>query len=155
MTRLIQSSAALAGCVVLTLLGGCATTPPSNAGAQKQVQESPLLASSSGMVIGTLSYQYVDLGARHSPLSWVVHFERVDSAAKQAVPADYALVVNVDPETSSGVFAGALPAGVYAFRDAASADRRYVVGAMKMPFEVQAGAVQDAGHYALNPLTSH
>lgn len=107
------------------------------------------LAGSPGLVIGTLSYQYVELGGPRNRGSWVVHFDRLDQAAAQR---DYALAVNVDPDSNSGVFTGALPAGVYAFREAASANRRFAVGALKMPFEVQAGAVQDAGHYALNPL---
>ena len=111
------------------------------------------LVSGSGLVIGTLSYQYVELAEPRNRGSWVVHFDRLDRAAEQQIhPTDYALAVNVDPDSNSGVFTGALPAGVYAFREAASANRRFVVGALKMPFEVQAGAVQDAGHYALNPL---
>ena len=140
----------LVGVLLLVALAGCAAAPATKAEAVPQAA-----MQGSGMVIGTLSYQYVNVAPRRSAASWVVHFERVDqAAAKYSQAADYALVVTVDPETSSGVFAGALPAGVYAFRDAASADRHYVAGAMKMPFEVQAGAVQDAGHYALNPLTS-
>lgn len=111
------------------------------------------LARDSGLVIGTLSYQYVELAEPRNHGSWVVHFDRLDRSAAQAAPsADYAMAVNVDPVSNSGVFTGALPAGVYAFREAASANQRFAVGAMKMPFEVQAGAVQDAGHYALNPL---
>ena len=152
MTCLKQHVTTLVSSVLLAALSACGAVPAVKSTAQDSAVNSSPLASSSGMVIGTLSYQYVDLGPRRSPLSWVVHFERVD---QQATKQDYALVVNVDPQTSSGVFTGALPAGVYAFRNAASADRRYIVGAMKMPFEVQAGAVQDAGHYALNPLTSH
>lgn len=107
------------------------------------------LAGSPGLVIGTLSYQYVELAEPRNRGSWVVHFDRLDRAAAQQ---DYALAVNVDPGSNSGVFTGALPAGVYAFREAASANRRFAAGALKMPFEVQAGAVQDAGHYALDPL---
>lgn len=108
------------------------------------------LANGAGLVIGTLSYHYIEADAPRGDPAWVVHFERVDTAA----PQDYTLLVDVDPDTRSGVFTGALPAGVYAFRDAASDYRRFAAGALKMPFEVQAGEVRDAGHYALNPLSA-
>lgn len=137
--------------VVILALCACSSLPTST-----PAPASPLV-SSSGLVIGTLSYQYVELAEPRNRGAWVVHFDRLDRAAGQqadatAHPTDYALAVNVDPDSNSGVFTGALPAGVYAFREAASANRRFAVGALKMPFEVQAGAVQDAGHYALNPL---
>lgn len=121
-------------------LVGCAATPPPVA-----VRPPPMMTRS-GLVIGTLSYQYVDV-ARHA---WVVHFERIDTPAAQ----DYAMVVAVDPATRSGVFTGTLPAGVYAFRDAASEEQHFEAGALLMPFEVQPGEVRDAGHYALNPITA-
>lgn len=101
----------------------------------------------SGLVIGTVSYQFAEAKPK-APL-WVVHFERIDSTAR---PQDYALVVSMDPQTQSGVFSGPLPAGVYTFRDAQTAQQRYVPAAFRMPFEVQAGSVQDAGHYAVNPV---
>lgn len=109
------------------------------------------LVTSGGLVIGTLSYQYVDVADRTDDGRWIVHLERVDGAA--AAAQDYALAVDVDRENRSGVFSGTLPEGVYAFRAAESADRHYAVGAMKMPFEVQAGEVRDAGHFALSPLS--
>lgn len=127
----------------MLLLAGCATptatpTPPTD------LASAAPFVTSSGLVIGTLSYQYVDAGAEPE---WIVHFERIDAPAKQ----DYVLPVNVDPKRRSGVFTGALPAGVYAFREAASANRSFNAAAMKLPFEVQAGEVRDAGHYALDP----
>jgi hypothetical protein len=129
--------------ILAAALAGCAAAPAVSPTA------APLpMVTSSGLVIGTLSYQYVDTGARDGAPAWVVHFERIDVPARQ----DYALVVNVDPASHSGFFSGPLPAGVYAFREAATHDRRYAPGALKMPFEVQAGAVHDAGHYAVNPL---
>jgi hypothetical protein len=128
-------------------IGACSSLPSTTT-----PQASPLV-SGSGLVIGTLSYQYVELAEPRNRGAWVVHFDRLDRPdTQQAQPTDYALAVNVDPDSNSGVFTGALPAGVYAFREAASANRRFAVGTLKMPFEVQAGAVQDAGHYALNPL---
>lgn len=131
----------LAAAAAALSLAGCAATP--------RVAE-PVPASafvtSSGLIIGTLSYQFVDAGTQPA---WTVHFERIDAPAKQ----DYALKVDVDPARHSGVFTGTLPAGVYAFRAAASANRSFNAGALKPPFEVQAGEVRDAGHYALNPVT--
>ena len=131
----------LAGSMILAALtAACGATTP-------QRPAPPPLVTSSGLVIGTLSYHYVEIEAPAEP-ALMVHFDRIDGPA----PEDYALAVEVDPGTRRGVFTGALPAGVYAFREVASESRRYEPGAMAMPFEVQAGAVQDAGHYALNPL---
>lgn len=130
-------------CLAPLVLAGCAAAPvpPPSAAAP--------LVSSSGLVIGTMSYQYVEVSPGPSEQGWVMHFERLDTPAAD----DYAMAVDFDPRHRSGFFTGALPAGVYAFREAASAQRRFAAG-LKMPFEVQAGAVQDAGHYALNPLLS-
>lgn len=125
----------------LLLLAGCASAPTA------VTSPDPLpFVTSSGLVVGTLSYQFVDAGAQPA---WTVHFERIDAPAKQ----DYSLPVEVDPASHSGIFTGTLPAGVYAFRAAASADRSFNAGALRMPFEVQAGEVRDAGHYALDPVT--
>ena len=128
-----------AGFLLGLALVGCASAPPAS---------HPIapLAGSSGLVIGTLSYQYLETAPS------VVHFERLDPSAPVR---EYALPVDVDRENQSGVFAGALPAGVYAFREVQSANRRFAAGALKMPFEVTAGSVQDAGHYAISPLTHH
>ncbi|HUR42108.1 MAG TPA: hypothetical protein VM240_13165 [Verrucomicrobiae bacterium] len=129
--------------LAFTLLAGCASTaaqPPA------PVADVPFVTSS-GLVIGTLSYQYVDQGAAPSG-PWVVHFQRIDAPSTQ----DYALAVDVDPARHSGVFTGTLPAGVYSFRAAASDNRHFDAGAMKLPFEIQPGEVRDAGHYALRPL---
>lgn len=126
----------------VVLMAGCAQAPVA------PVASSPLplpMVTSSGLVIGTMSYHYVETGPDES--AWVVHLRRVDAPEQ-----DYALVVAVDPATRSGIFTGALPAGVYAFQEAANAGGRYRPGTLKMPFEVQAGSVRDAGHYALNPL---
>lgn len=128
----------------MLLLAGCAATPAAPA-TVLAAAPGPFVTSS-GLVIGTLSYQFVDAGAQPG---WIVHLERIDAPARQ----DYALPVDVDPKSHSGVFAGALPAGVYAFRAAASADRTFNAAAMKLPFEVQAGEVRDAGHYALDPVS--
>jgi hypothetical protein len=124
------------------LLAGCAATPT-------PVAEAPPPAgfSGSGLVIGTLSYHYVEAGTEPD---WVVHFDRIDAPARQ----EYALHVDVDPDNRKGVFTGALPAGVYAFREAASDNRRFATGTLGMPFEVQPGQVRDAGHYTLNPVVS-
>ena len=103
------------------------------------------LVTSSGLVIGTVSYQYVELGAGETP-QWVVHLERVGEPEQ-----DYALSVDVDPVSRRGIFTGALPPGVYGLREAASASGRYTPAASRALFEVQAGEVRDAGHYALNP----
>lgn len=129
---------------------GCAAAPASHdstAAARAAAPLSPMVMSS-GLVIGTMSYHYVDLGEQAQHPGWIVHLTRVDAPA----PQDYAMVVEVDPATRRGVFTGALPPGVYAFREAARANHHYATGAMKMPFEIQAGTVQDAGHYALNPV---
>lgn len=122
------------------LLAGCAagpTAPPVPTTALPFV-------TSSGLVIGTLSYQFVEAG--EAP-AWTVHFERIDGAA----PEDYALEVSVDPGSRKGFFTGTLPAGVYSFRAAASANRQFDAGTLQMPFEVQPGEVKDTGHYALRP----
>lgn len=122
------------------LLAGCATTatpPPTPR------TELPFVTSS-GLVIGTLSYQFVEAG--DAP-AWTVHFERIDGAA----PEDYALEVNVDPQSRQGFFTGTLPAGVYSFKAAASDNKAFDSGAMRLPFEVKGGEVQDAGHYAVRP----
>ena len=131
------------GCAAVLMLAGCAAAPVEPVATR--VPNSPLITSS-GLVIGTLSYQYVDASEKSPGKAWVVHFERIDTPARQ----DYALAVDVDPQRHSGVFTGALPAGVYAFREAAADDRRFVSGVLRMPFEVQAGEVRDAGHYAVN-----
>ena len=125
-------------CLAALLLTACAAAPTP----QPDVV-SPFVTSS-GLVIGTLSYQYVDA----DPGEWTVHFQRVDGPAS----ADYALAVDVDRSRHQGVFAGTLPAGVYAFRAAARDNRTFQTGITKVPFEVQAGEVRDAGHYALTPL---
>lgn len=128
--------------VLLAMLAqGCATPAPERGDAL------PEFSGRSGLVIGTVSYQF-DEAKPKAPL-WVVHFERIDNTARVQ---DYALVVSMDPQTQSGVFSGPLPAGVYTFRDAQTAQQRYVPAAFRMPFEVQAGSVQDAGHYAVNPV---
>ncbi len=124
------------------LLSACAQAPVMPA---QQAPTLPLVTSS-GLVIGTVSYQYVELGAGEAP-RWVVHVERVDDPSQ-----DYSLAVDVDPASRRGIFTGALPAGVYALRDAAGAGGRYAPQASKTMFEVQAGEVRDAGHYALNPV---
>lgn len=125
----------------VALMSACAQAPVAPAAT------APLpLVTSSGLVIGTVSYQYVELGAGEVP-QWVVHVQRVDDPQR-----DYALPVNVDPASRRGIFTGALPAGVYALREAASATGRYAPAASRSVFEVQAGEVRDAGHYALNPV---
>ena len=127
-------------CTLALLAAGCAAAPkPAPAPA------SPFVTSS-GLVIGTLSYQYVDDDAG----PWFVHFERIDAPADP----DYAIKVDVDGARHQGVFAGTLPAGVYAFRAAARDNRQFQAGVTKVPFEVQAGEVRDAGHYALTPHQS-
>lgn len=139
----------LALTALAAVAAGCAAAPtvaPVSA-SHAAAPVSPMVMSS-GLVIGTLSYNYVDVGEQSSHPGWVVHLTRVDSAA----PQEYAMVVDVDPATRRGVFTGALPPGVYAFHEAARANHHYATGGMRMPFEIQAGAVQDAGHYALNPI---
>jgi hypothetical protein len=140
----LRTTFALAGAV---LASACAQAPIQPIAPAAEAEPSPVLplVMSSGLVIGTLSYQYVELGAAESP-RWIVHVERVDDPAQ-----DYALPVEVDRASRRGVFTGALPAGVYAFREAASATGRYAPDASQALFEVQAGEVRDAGHYALNP----
>lgn len=127
-------------CIAALLAAGCASAPQ-----PQPVVESPFVTSS-GLVIGTLSYQYVDADAG----PWFVHFQRIDAPAG----ADYQLAVEVDNARHQGVFAGTLPAGVYAFRAAARDNRHFQAGVTRVPFEVQAGEVRDAGHYALTPLQS-
>jgi hypothetical protein len=128
--------------LLLSLLG-CAAAPP----APSDIAAAPMPVSDAGLVIGTLSYNYVT-SPRSRP--WVVHFERLDTPAR----ADYALGVSVDSDNQRGVFTGTLPAGVYAFREAALAESHYSTSGMKMPFEVQAGEVKDVGHYALSPVAA-
>lgn len=135
-SRLAPSAAAL-------VLAACASAPVQAPSAP------PAFVMSSGLVIGTLSYQFVETVEQGSgAAAWFVHFERIDAPSSQ----DYALAVDVDRQRHRGVFTGTLPAGVYAFREVASEKRRYSAGALKMPFEVQPGEVKDAGHYALKPL---
>jgi hypothetical protein len=124
----------------LTILAGCAAAPPA-----PHAATAPALAPDSGLVFGTLSYY--DGGAQKEAHPMVVHFQRLDRTAH----ADYALAVSTDEQHQSGVFTGALPPGVYAFREADAAERHFGANGVKMPFEVQAGAVQDVGHYALSP----
>jgi len=141
-----RSETALPGLVpgslvaLAALLAGCAAAP---AAAPDRGATPAAFVQDSGLVIGTVSYNYAG-GARPR----VVHFERLDRAAQ----ADYVLAVSVDAENQRGVFTGTLPAGVYSFREADSAERHFAANGVKMPFEVQAGAVQDAGHYALSPV---
>lgn len=136
----------IAPCLAPFVLAACAATPP--ALPAHNPADLPLV-SSSGIVIGTMSHQYVEAGQRGADQEWVMHFERLDTPADD----DYAMRVDFDAQRRSGFFTGALPAGVYAFREAATSQRRFAAG-LRMPFEVQAGAVQDAGHYALNPVVS-
>ena len=130
----------------IALTSACAQAPVARLAALPDTDPEPMLplVTSSGLVIGTVSYQYVELGAGEAP-RWTVHVERVDDAQ------DYALPVEIDAASRRGVFTGALPAGTYAFREAASASGRYAPSASQTLFEVQAGEVRDAGHYALNP----
>ncbi len=130
---------------VATLACACAQAPVVPVAAVEPAPVLPLVTSS-GLVIGTVSYQYVELGADESP-QWIVHVERLDDPAQ-----DYALPVEVDRASRRGVFTGALPAGQYALREAASATGRYAPDTARAVFEVQAGEVRDAGHYALNPV---
>jgi hypothetical protein len=144
--RIRRSRAAVVMSAVL--LAGCAAGPAfppagSTAGFP--------LVDQSGLVIGTLSYHYTDVETPVSEDVWVVHFERLDS---QDAGQGYALAVSVNATRQAGVFAGALPAGVYAFRTAACADRPYAAGRISMPFEVQAGEVRDVGHYAVSAALS-
>lgn len=127
----------------LALLSACAQVPVA-----PRAEDSPALplVTRSGLVIGTVSYQFVELGAGEQP-RWVVHVERVDDPSQ-----DYSLPVDVDPASRRGIFTGALPAGRYALRDAATGSGRYAPQTSKTLFEVQAGEVRDAGHYALNPV---
>lgn len=146
MKPLYGAISALSGFV----LAGCASAPavaPVTAHAVEPA--SSAFVTSSGMVIGTMSYHYVEVSDRDGTL-WVVHLDRLDGGAVQ----DYALPVSVDRARHRGVFTGALPAGVYAFREAAAAGRHFPANAVNMPFEVQAGEVRDAGHYALNPISA-
>jgi len=129
----------------IALLSGCAQAPVAPLADDAAPVLLPLVTSS-GLVIGTLSYQYVEAGAGDAGPHWVVHLERIDAPAQ-----DYALAVDVDPASRRGVFTGALPAGVYAFREAATPKGRYAP-VSRLPFEVQAGEVRDAGHYPLNPM---
>ncbi len=138
----------LAPLACMALLGACAQAPVAvESAAAPAAALAPLpLVTSSGLVIGTLSYQYVEAGAGESGPRWILRLERVDAPAQ-----DYALPVDVDPASRRGVFTGALPAGVYALREAAGPTGRYVPAQSRMRFEVQAGEVLDAGHFALNP----
>jgi len=125
------------------LTGACARAPV----VETPAAPAPLpIVDSSGLVIGTLSYRYVEAGQDEEGPRWVVHVRRVDNPAQ-----DYALPVEVDEESRSGVFTGALPAGVYALSEANSARARYAPSGSAV-FEVRAGQVRDAGHYALNPV---
>lgn len=121
-------------------LAGCAAAPAPKA---VHISEMPFVTSS-GLVIGTLSYQFVEAG--DAP-AWTVHFERIDGPA----PEEYALEVSVDPASRQGFFTGTLPAGVYSFRAAGTDNKSFESGPMRLPFEVQPGEVKDAGHYALRP----
>jgi len=145
----MTASRLLAPLAGFALLSGCAQAPVAPpAIAEPAAAPAPLpFVTSSGLVIGTLSYQYVEAGSGDAGPAWVVHLERLDASAQ-----DFALAVDIDPASRRGVFTGALPAGVYAFREAASAKGRYAPAASNATFEVQAGEVRDAGHYALRPL---
>lgn len=132
--------------LTLTLLAGACAQAPVVAQSEQPAPASLPLVTSSGLVIGTLSYQYVELGTRETGPRWVVHVKRVDDPAQ-----DYALPVDIDAASRRGVFTGALPAGVYALREANSASARYAPSGAAV-FEVQAGEVRDAGHYALSPV---
>lgn len=135
----MRSATAVLRFALPLLLAGCATAP------ETFTPAAPLVTTS-GLVIGTLSYQYVEMDTRSETV--VVHLERIDTP----MPQDYALPVSLDPDTRSGMFDGALPEGVYAFRDAAASGRSYPAGALPLPFEVTAGTVRDVGHYALSPV---
>jgi len=127
-----------------SLVAGCALAPA--APPAGEVAPASFARDDSGLVIGTVSYNYA--GAQRARQPWVVHFDRLDRAAQ----ADYALAISVDAENQQGVFTGTLPAGVYAFREADTAERHFAANGVKMPFEVQAGEVKDVGHYALSPV---
>src|SRR5690349_15940637 len=113
----------------IALMSACAQAPVA-----KPATESLPLVTSSGLVIGTVSYQYVAPGAGDAGPAWIVHLQRLDAPAQ-----DYALPVDVDPASRSGVFTGALPAGLYALREAATPRGRYAPSASRTTFEVQAG----------------
>ena len=133
---------------LVALVAGCAQAPIVTTAVEPPAFEAPTplpLVTSSGLVIGTLSYQYVEAGATEAAPRWIVHVERIDAPAQE-----YALPVDVDATSRRGVFTGALPAGVYALREAASPKGLYAPAGNAL-FEVQAGEVRDAGHYALNP----
>lgn len=129
----------------VALMSACAQAPVAPTPVAAPAAPPLPILTSSGLVIGTVSYRYVELGAGEAP-SWVVHLRRLDDPAQ-----DYALPMDVDPASRQGIFTGALPAGVYALREAASKTGRYAPETSRPLFEVQAGEVRDAGHYTLNP----
>jgi hypothetical protein len=138
---------ALVGALLASACAQAPVAPLAAVATIPEVEPAPVLplVTSSGLVIGTVSYQYVEVGAGEAP-HWVVHVERVDDPAQ-----DYALPVEVDRASRRGIFTGALPAGTYALREAASETGRYAPAQIAV-FEVQAGEVRDAGHHALDPL---
>ena len=129
----------------VALMSACAQAPVAPTPVAAPATPPLPIMTSSGLVIGTVSYQYVELGAGEAP-RWIVHLRRLDDPAH-----DYALPLDVDPASRQGVFTGALPAGVYALHEAASATGRYAPQTSRALFEVQAGEVRDAGHYTLDP----
>jgi hypothetical protein len=123
-----------------TLVHACAGIPEA---ATVPTPQSPPLPAAAGFVIGSVSYDEVSAGD-----SVVVHLE---PATPDAPPTRLTLPVRLERGGKRGLFAGPLPAGAYAFRDASSGTRRYTANGLRMPFEVRTDEIVDAGHYHLSP----
>ncbi|HUP91025.1 MAG TPA: hypothetical protein VM074_02165 [Solimonas sp.] len=136
--RTIYHIALLTCCTALAACQAVPVTPP---------PASPMAATESGMVIGTLTYSRLDQRASGSRA--LLRMERV---APHGGPAQtYLIDLRLDERHEQGYFAGTLPAGVYAIGEASSPALRLVPRTLALPFEVQPGRVTDAGHYAMEP----
>lgn len=138
-TTLYRSSPWLAAMLALS---ACALAPTA-----ERRPESTIAPSPAGFVIGTVAYDFIDTRSAGREPHLLVTFERIAPAPD--VTLRYALPATLDAARRSGVFAGALPPGIYAFREAQGGRLHFTASELRMPFEVSPGQVVDAGHYAL------
>lgn len=126
--------------LIAALLAACSAPAPRDSAAPL-----PSRLPAAGLVVGSVSYP---AGVPQAPAR--VRFERLHT---ETASAAYSLVVQPDPATGHGSFAGFLPEGIYRFRLAESDRQRFVPTSLQLPFEVNPGEVRDAGQYALLPAT--
>lgn len=129
---------------LVLLLSACQALPPTPA-----TLPGLLSAQEAGVVIGTLDYPSSGDTRDLAPHA-LVRLSQVIAVSSAGSPT-YFLDVQLDAQQQQGFFSGTLPAGVYTLDEAVTSGVHLVPATLHMPFEVRAGVVTDAGHFALAP----